>query len=87
MYSLMWWTEGTPPWSPDLYLIMRKYYTSPHWETFYKVPQQYFSKVPTLKDEERGTITDGKRIGRLWQLNAMWDPGLGPKTEKLEGFD
>lgn len=76
-----------PPW----YIVFPKSITQPsrektsnsNWRAFYKIPDQYFSKV---SQEKVNKIFRQEGTKDAWQLNSMSYPGLdpGPKGRGVE---
>ena len=56
----------------------------PNWKTGYKITEQYSSKVSRSGKTER--LSQAKESKKIWQLNAMRDPGLGSETEEEHEF-
>lgn len=61
---------------------MRKYQTNPNKGTFYKIigPLRKYQGHEKLERLENCHWPEDTK--ETWQLNAMWDAGLDPGTEK-----
>lgn len=67
----------------NLSLTMRKHQTSPNWEVFYTIIDQYSSQVSrSWKTENLKNCHRLEKTNETWPLNAMWDPEVTPGTEK-----
>lgn len=74
MMRMSFYPYGFP--SPSSYpcLTTGKYYKSPSWETFYKIPHQYSPNFSMSSENKESlgnchTLEEGKKIG---QVNGMW---------------
>lgn len=62
----------------------KKNQTNPNWRTFYKIANQYPSKLSRLRNKgsPRDYYNTPEETKETWSLNTMWNPGRDPGMKK-----